>query len=115
MAQADLFDSELEAARELAKHKFNRAAGVVAGVVLERHLKEVCASYKVIMRKKAPQISDLNDALKKATVIDTPQWRSIQYLGDIRNLCAHDRQSEPTADQVGDLLDGVTNVTKTIF
>ena len=115
MAQADLFDSELEAARELAKHKFNRAAGVVAGVVLERHLKEVCASYKVIMRKKAPQISDLNDALKKATVIDTPQWRSIQYLGDIRNLCAHDRQSEPTADQVGDLLDGATNVTKTIF
>ena len=115
LAQADLFDSELEAARELAKNKFNRAAGVVAGVVLERHLKEVCANHKVTVRKKAPQISDLNDALKNAAVIDTPQWRSIQYLGDIRNLCAHDRQLGPTVDQVGELLTGVAKFTKTLF
>ena len=115
LAQAELFDSELDAAMELAKNKFNRASGVVAGVVLERHLKEVCANHKVSLRKKAPQISNLNDALKKATVLDTPQWRSIQYLGDIRNLCAHDKQSEPTAEQVGDLLTGVARVTKTLF
>lgn len=37
MVQADLFDSELEAAGELAKQKFTRAAGALAGVVLERH------------------------------------------------------------------------------
>ena len=115
LTQADLFDSELDAAKELAKGKFNRAAGVVAGVVLERHLSEVCANHKVTMRKKSPQISDLNDALKKANVIETPQWRAIQYLGDIRNLCAHNKDSEPTADQVRDILDGVTKVTKTVF
>ena len=39
LAQADLFDSELDAAKELAKNKFTRAAGIIAGVVLERHLK----------------------------------------------------------------------------
>ena len=44
LAQADLFDSELEAAKELAKNKFIRAAGAVAGVVLERHLKESVAT-----------------------------------------------------------------------
>ena len=115
LAQADLFDSELDAAKELAKNKFNRAAGVVAGVVLERHLKEVCSNHSVAIRKKAPQISDLNDALKDAEVIEVPQWRSIQHLGDLRNLCAHDKKAEPTPDQVEDLLAGVTKVTKTIF
>jgi hypothetical protein len=115
LAQADLFDSELDAAKELAKNKFNRAAGAVAGVVLERHLSEVCANHKVTVKKKTPHISDLNDALKNASVIDTPQWRSIQYLGDLRNLCTHDKESDPTAGQVGDLLEGVTKVTKTIF
>ena len=115
LAQADLFDSEIDAAKELIKNKFFRAAGVVAGVVLERHLKEVCGAHAVTIRKRAPQMSDLNDALKGANVIDIPQWRSIQHLGDIRNLCAHDGESEPTADQVGDLLAGVSKVTKTIF
>ena len=115
LAQADLFDSELEAAQELAKNKFSRASGVVAGVVLERHLKEVCGNHGITVRKKAPQISDLNDALKGANVIDLPQWRSIQHLGDLRNLCAHDKESEPTSAQVEDLLAGVAKVTKTIF
>ena len=115
IAQAELFDSELDAAKELAKSKFRRAAGAVAGVVLERHLKEVCSSHHVTIRKKAPHISDLNDALKSANVVDIPQWRSIQYLGDLRNLCAHDKESEPTEDQVNDLVAGVAKITKTVF
>ena len=102
LAQADLFDSELDAARELAKNKFARAAGAVAGVVLERHLKEICANHGVTIRRNNPQISHLNDALKDANIIETPDWRSIQHLGDLRNLCCHDRESEPSADQVSD-------------
>ena len=115
LAQADLFDSELDAASELAESKFTRAAGVLAGVVLERHLKEVCGNHGLTLRRKAPQISHLNDALKGGNIIDIPQWRSIQHLGDLRNLCAHDKESEPTLDQVKDLLTGVAKVTKTIF
>ena len=115
LAQADLFDSELAAAKELAKNKFNRAAGVLAGVVLEKHLKEVCSNHGLTVRSRHPQIVHLNEALKEAEVIDIPQWRSIQYLGDLRNLCAHDGDSEPTAGQVADILEGVSKVTKTIF
>ena len=115
LAQADLFDSELDAARELAKNKFTRAAGALAGVVLERHLKEVCSNHGVKIRKRNPQISDLNDALKNAAVFDTPQWRSIQHLGDLRNLCAHDKESEPTTEQINDLLAGVAKVIETVF
>ena len=115
LAQADLFDSELAAAEELAKNKFARAAGAVAGVVLERHLKEVCANHSVTVRSGNPQISRLNEALKEANVIETPEWRFIQHLGDLRNLCAHDKETEPSSEQVKDLLAGVAKVTKTIF
>ena len=115
LAQADLFDSELDAAKELAKNKFTRAAGAVAGVVLERHLKTVCGAQDIKVRKKKPQITDLNNTLKDANVIDTPQWRFIEHLRDLRNLCVHDKESEPTEDQAKDLLAGVEKVTKTIF
>jgi len=115
LVQADLFDSELEAAQELARNKFLRAAGAVAGVVLERHLAQVSGNHNVTVTKKAPTISDLNDTLKAADVIDIPQWRFVQHLADIRNLCDHNKASEPTAEQVNDLIAGVMKVTKTIF
>jgi len=115
IVQADLFDSELEAAEELVRQKFVRAAGALAGVVLERHLAQVCGNHGIRVTKKTPTIGDLNDALKAAAVVDVPQWRFIQHLADIRNLCDHDKKVEPTSEQVTDLVAGVTKVTKTLF
>lgn len=115
LVQADLFDSELDAAKELAKNKFTRAAGALAGVVLERHLAQVCDNHSIKVGKKAPGISDLNDALKEANIIDIPQWRFIQHLADIRNLCDHNKKTEPTPEQVDDLVAGVMKITKTLF
>ncbi len=114
LMQADLFDSELDAAKELAKNKFTRAAGVLAGVVLERHLGQVCQNHSVKLKKKEPTIGDLNDALKDAGVIDVAQWRFVQHLGDIRNLCSHNKKVDPTAEQVEDLISGVVKTTKTL-
>jgi hypothetical protein len=115
LVQADLFDSELDAARELIKHKFIRAAGAVAGVVLEKHLAQVCENHGVKITKKHPAISDLNEALKAAEVIDVPQWRYNQHLGDIRNLCDHHKTTEPSIEQVNDLITGVAKVIKTLY
>jgi hypothetical protein len=116
LVQADLFDSEIDAANHLLKNKFARAAGALGGVVLEKHLGEVCSNHKVpLQKKKEPTISDLNDALKKADVIDTAQWRFVQHLGDIRNLCDHNKKVDPADEQVQDLLLGVAKVTKTIL
>jgi len=53
--------------------------------------------------------------LKFSTVLDTNNWRFIQFLGDIRNICDHNKNVEPTTEQVKDLLDGVEKVIKTIF
>ena len=115
MVQADLFDSELDAAVELIRNGFVRAAGAMAGVVLERHLRAVCASHSISVRKKRPSIGDFNEALKKAEVVDVPQWRFIQHLSDLRNLCDHDREVDPTAEQAKELVGGVAKIARTVF
>lgn len=110
---ADLFDSELDAAEELLQTGFIRPAGVVAGVVLERHLKELCIVNGVETTKQKPSLGDYNKALKDAGVFDTPRWRSIGWLVDIRNLCGHEMEREPTRDEVTGLIDGVGKTIKT--
>lgn len=114
LMQADLFDSEIDSARELLKKKFLRAAGAIAGVVLEKHLRQVCDDHKIKVTKKNPTINDLNQLLKDNGAIDLPQWRHITLLGDIRNLCDHNKLKEPTEAQVTDLVDGTDKVLKTI-
>ena len=113
--RAELFDSELGAANELLKAGFLRASGAMCGVILEKHLSEVCARHKISLRKKSPTINDYNEELKNAGVTDLPTWRYIQLLGDLRNLCCHDKKSEPTKDQAKDLLDGTTKICKTVY
>jgi hypothetical protein len=115
MVQADLFDSELDAARELMKHGFMRGAGAIAGVVLEKHLHQVAANHNVTIRKKHPAISDYNDLLKTYKVFDVQTWRQIQRFGSIRNLCNQNKAVEPTAQEVEELVNGVEKVTKSIF
>ena len=114
LVQADLFDSELDAARELLRHKFLRAAGAIAGVVLEGHLLQVCKDHDVAVQRKHPGISALNDALKDSHVIDTSQWRFIGMLADIRNVCDHNKDIEPTGNKVNDLIDGADKVVRTV-
>lgn len=115
LVQADLFDSELEAAKELTKKGFVRGAGAIAGVVLEGHLTQVCENHKIKIAKKAPSIGDLNDLLKKNDVIETSTWRFIQHLGDLRNKCDHKKRSEPTKQEIEELIDGVEKIIKTLF
>jgi hypothetical protein len=84
-------------------------------VVLEKHLAQIAANHQVEIRKKHPTISDLNDALKNANVIEVPTWRAIQHLGDLRNLCDHNKSREPAAGEITDLIDGVDKQLKTLF
>jgi DNA-binding FrmR family transcriptional regulator len=111
---AELQDKELEAATQLIKAS-PRAAGALAGVVLERHLQRAANNHEIKLTKKASTIADLNDPLKKKGVYGTPTWRKIQLLADIRNLCSHQKEEEPTKEQVNELIDGVNTIIKTVF
>ena len=113
--QADMFDSELDAARDLAKVGHLRSAGVLCGVVIEKHLGQVCKDRSIRIRKKRPTINDFGQALKDKGVVDVPLWRRLQHLSDIRNLCSHNREQEPTEEHVQELISGTSKVIKTVF
>jgi len=115
LVQADLFDSELDTARELMKHGFLRGAGAISGVVIEKHLAQVVINHNIKTRKKNLTINDLNELLKNEGILDVPPWRQIQRLGDIRNLCDHNKEREPTKEEVEELINGVEKFTKTLF
>ncbi len=111
---AELQDSELVVARQLIKVSI-RAAGAFVGVVIEGHLHKVAAAHNLKIAKKTPTIADLNDPLKAASVIDTATWRKISFLGDLRNLCCHKKDTEPTKEQVIELIDGTEWLAKNVF
>ena len=52
--QADLFDTEIDSAQAFLKAGFIRPAGAICGVVIEKHLKQVCENHKLSIRKKTP-------------------------------------------------------------
>ncbi|ERP95739.1 hypothetical protein Q669_29665 [Labrenzia sp. C1B10] len=113
--QADLFDSEIETASALAKAGYLRAAGAICGVVIEKHLLHVCGVHGITVRKKNPGISDLSQLLRDADVTTVPQWRFIQHLADLRNICDHAKGREPTKEEINDLISGSEKVLKTVF
>ena len=113
--QADLFDSEIESAGALAKAGYLRAAGAICGVILEKHLHHVCDIHNIKVAKKNPGISDLIHLLKDGSVITVAQWRFIQSLADIRNLCDHAKGREPTTDEIADLVAGAERTLKQVF
>ena len=115
LVQADLFDSEIMAATELNKKWFTRGAWAIAGVILEKHLWQVCNNHNIIINKKNPTTADYNDLLKTSWVYEVPTWRKIQHLGDLRNLCDHNKKKEPTKEDIDDLIEWVDKIIKTVF
>jgi hypothetical protein len=109
----EILDDELQAASTLRKINL-RAAGALCGVIIERHLQNLATKHFIKKTKANPTISDLNEALKAADVIDLTVWRKISYLADIRNICSHKKDKDPTATQVDDLIDGANWLTKNI-
>jgi hypothetical protein len=109
----ELQEKELEAAKTLKPISL-RAAGTLAGVVLERHLRKLALTHAVLIPKPEATIRDLNDPLKLGKVYDFTTWRKIQQLGDLYHLCSHQRNRDPKPDEVNDLIAGVYTVIKSV-
>lgn len=114
LLQADVFDSELEVAKELNKKGFSRAAGAMCGVILEGHFAQLLEK-RAIKTKKHPTINEYNELLKAEHIISIEVFRFIQYLGDLRNKCDHKKDEEPTKDEINELIQGVEKIIKTVF
>lgn len=113
--QAELFDDELDAADNLLKNGHFRASGALAGVTIERHLNQVAENHQIKLSKKNPTIADFNQIFKDEGILDIPNWRFLQRLSDIRNLCVHKKERDPTKDEVEELIEGTRKIVKTLF
>lgn len=111
----ELLDNELKSTRKLLKNGYLRSAGAICGVILEKHFASVLKNHNLSIKKREPCISDYNDLFKNENVYDTVKWRFIQHLGDIRNLCDHNKDRDPTKKEVEELINGVNQIIKTVF
>lgn len=108
--ESEVLEKEIDCCDILFKSGFYRAAGSLAGVLLERDLKSKCDSNGIILSSKDPCINDYNVELYKNKNINSSQYKFIQYLGDIRNKCDHDKGCDPTKTEVNDLISGLKRV-----
>lgn len=115
LIENDVFEDELASAKYLLSKGFNRSSGAICGVLLEKHLKAMLASRNLSPSKKDPSINDLNSELYKNGVIDGAQNKFLLFLGDLRNKCDHHKSSEPTKEEITDLIDGTNKVIKTYY
>ena len=112
---ADLVVSELEHAdrifREHKREPCERAACVLAGVALERHLKTWCEVCLVTLPKdKKPTLNILIDALYNGGKghIDLTEKNQLETMASKRNSCAHPDTVERS--RVGELIQDVKRV-----
>lgn len=113
LLEFDVFEKEIDSARYLLKNNYLRSAGAICGVIIEKHLANMLSMSGLKPLKKNPTINDYNDDLYQNKVINQTQFKYILYLGDIRNKCDHNKTSEPTKDEVEDLINGTEKVIKT--
>ena len=100
LVQAELFSSELEQAQELLRSGYRTAAAVIAGVVLETAMRELCQANSI-----APaSLNRMNTDLRKANVYNLLVEKRITALADIRNNAAHGHPDQFTDADVADMI-----------
>ena len=100
LVQAELFSDELEQAKELLDKNYYVAAAVIAGVVLETALRELCKANNIVPGK----LNKMNDDLAKNGTYNSLIHKQIGALAAIRNSAAHGKYEEFTIEQVKDMI-----------
>ncbi len=100
LIQAEVFDSELEQAQSLLVAGYKSPAAVVAGVVLETTLRELCDQQSIPHSK----LDKMNADLAKAGIYNKLQQKQITALADIRNSAAHGKTSEFSDQDVKNMI-----------
>lgn len=115
LVHADLFSDFLEMAEYLMDedHGYKDAAAVLAGGVLEEHLRQLCQRQTISIEvqtangTKPKKADTMNADLAAATVYNKNQQKIVTGWLGIRNSAAHAKYGEYTTEQVVSLIGGV--------
>lgn len=100
LVQAEVFGGELDQARELLSGGYSSAAAVVAGVVLETTLRQLCTDKGISIGK----LDRMNTELAKAGTYNLLVQKRITALADIRNNAAHGHPEQFKDNDVSDMI-----------
>lgn len=103
MVQAEVYDNELDQARGLLNGGYFSAAAVIAGVVLETAMRNICDNLGL----PTGNLNKMNTELAKASKYNLLVQKRITALADIRNNAAH---GHPDQFQPSDVADMITYV-----
>jgi hypothetical protein len=107
---ADVFSDFLEMAAHLLEERYKDPAAVLAGSVLEEHLRKLCDKNgvpTVDAAAKPLKADQLNADLKKANVYTGLDQKSVTAWLDLRNKAAHGKYGEYVHSHVEQMISGV--------
>lgn len=105
LVQAEVFVSELDQATELHSGGYLTAAAVVAGVVLETTLRQLCTDANIPVGK----LDKMNSDLAKSGIYNLLIQKKITALADIRNNAAHGRPDQFRSSDVTEMISYIEN------
>ncbi|NLV26338.1 MAG: DUF4145 domain-containing protein [Methanomicrobiales archaeon] len=103
----DFIEREIDQSEYLFNINCYRAAGALAGVALEQHLKVLCEKYELVCKKK-DTIEPLVQKLYENKKIDLSIMKRIQHLASLRDKCAH--PSDVEKGEIKELIEGVKRI-----
>lgn len=109
LVQAEVFDSELEQASELLSAGYASAAAVVAGVVLETTLRNLCNEKGIPLGK----LDKMNADLAKSGAYNALVQKRITALAGIRNSAAHGKVEEFAREDVVSMISEIEKFVST--
>jgi hypothetical protein len=115
LISAEIFSNFLEMAEYLLTEGYKDPAAVMAGSVLEEHIRQLCKKNSIPIEsikdgKPVPKKADLiNSQLASANIYNKLDQKSITSWLDLRNKAAHGQYSEYTKEQVVFMLQGIIN------
>jgi hypothetical protein len=106
LIQAKVFDSELERAEELLTSGYKAAAAVIAGVVLETSIRQLCEDNGIATGK----LDKMNADLAKAGVYNQLKQKRITALAHIRNDAAHGKADQFAETDASNMIRDIRNL-----
>ena len=115
LVSAEIFSDFLEMAQHLLDEGYKDPAAVMAGSVLEEHLRQLCQKHGIPTEatkqgRPQPKKADaLNADLAKKEVYNRLDQKNVTAWLDLRNKAAHGKYQEYTEEQVALMLQSLSD------
>ncbi len=114
LVHSDLFADMLEAADYLLGESYKDPAAVMAGGVLEQHMRELCRKHSIDTTFTTPggdtkpkMIDGMNTDLAKASAYGKIEQKQVTAWAGIRNAAAHGKYGDYDDNQVRQMITGI--------